>query len=34
MTEVKHNIKEALKHYRYLAAFIENAVDALDWLRR
>jgi hypothetical protein len=31
MTEVKYNIKEALKHYRYLAAFIENAVDALDW---
>lgn len=31
MAEVKHNIREALRHYRYLAAFIENAVDAMDW---
>jgi len=31
MSDVKYNIKEALKHYRYLAAFIANAVDAMDW---
>lgn len=31
MAEVKYNIREALRHYRYLAAFIENAVDAMDW---
>jgi len=31
MTEVRYNIKEALKHYRYLDAFIRNAVDAMDW---
>ena len=31
MTEVKYSIKEALRHYRYLAAFIANAVDAMDW---
>ena len=27
----KHNIKIALKYYRYLEAFIENAVDAMTW---
>ena len=31
MTDVKYNIKEALKHYRYLAAFIANAIDAMEW---
>ena len=28
---VRYDIREALTHYRYLAAFIENAVDAMDW---
>lgn len=27
----KHNIKLALQHYRYLEAFIENAVDSMTW---
>ncbi len=27
----RYNIKSALKHYRYLEAFIENAVDAMQW---
>jgi len=31
MSNVKYDIKEALKHYRYLAAFVANAVDAMDW---
>jgi len=31
MSNLKYDIKEALKHYRYLAAFIANAVDAMDW---
>ena len=31
MEDLKYNIKEALKHYRYLDAFIANAVDAMDW---
>ena len=31
MNDVKYDIKIALRHYRYLAAFIENAVDAMDW---
>jgi hypothetical protein len=31
MKDVTYDIKQALRHYRYLAAFIENAVDAMDW---
>ena len=31
MADVRYNIKEALRHYRYLEAFIRNAVDAMDW---
>jgi hypothetical protein len=27
----RYNIRTALSHYRYLAAFIENAVDAMQW---
>jgi len=27
----KHNIKLALQHYRYLEAFIENAIDSMTW---
>jgi len=27
----KHNVKLALKHYRYLKAFCENAIDAMEW---
>jgi len=30
MTEL-HDIKLALKHYRYLKAFCENAIDAMEW---
>lgn len=30
-SDIRYNIKIALKHYRYLAAFIENAVDSMDW---
>lgn len=29
--EVKFNIKVALRYYRYLRAFCENAVDSIDW---
>lgn len=29
--EEKHNINEALKYYRYYAAFCENAIDAMEW---
>lgn len=31
MAGEKYNIKIALNHYRYLEAFIENAVDAMTW---
>ena len=31
MKDVTYDIKQALRHYRYLAAFIENAVDAMEW---
>lgn len=27
----KHNIRLALQYYRYLEAFIENAVDSMQW---
>jgi len=27
----RHDVKIALKHYRYLKAFCENAVDSMDW---
>lgn len=27
----KHDVKLALKHYRYLKAFCENAVDSMEW---
>lgn len=30
MTE-KYSIKEALEHYRYLTAFVANAIDAMEW---
>lgn len=26
-----HDIKLALRHYRYLKAFCENAIDSMDW---
>lgn len=29
--EEKYNINEALKYYRYYAAFCENAIDAMEW---
>lgn len=29
--DVKFNIKVALRYYRYLRAFCENAVDSIDW---
>lgn len=29
--EVRFNVKVALKYYRYLRAFCENAVDSIDW---
>jgi len=29
--DIKHNINEALKYYRYYSAFCENAVDAMEW---
>ena len=28
--EVRFNVKVALKYYRYLRAFCENAVDSID----
>jgi len=31
MDDVKYDIKLALRHYRYLAAFIANAIDSMDW---